>query len=91
MVTAFNKVCSLLSISTTGIAQLEWPQEIVGLLEMLSNSKDLMDKVLHADDAIATKTLLNDGIISEGCPALLNFAKSSFVNQLSYTFQVRVP
>ena len=90
MVTAFNKVCSLLSISTASIAQFEWPQEIIGFLEMLSNGEDLVDKILHTDDAILAKALLNDGIVSKGRPSLFNFAKSSFVDQFSHTLQIRI-
>ena len=91
MVTTFHKVCSLLSVSTTSITQFKWPQEIVGFFEMLSHGEDLVDKVLHTDDAVLAKVLFNDGIIINGCPALLNFAKSPFVDQFTYTFQIRVP
>ena len=91
MVTTFDKVCCLLSVSTTSVAQFKWPQEIAGLLEMLSDGEDLVDEVLHTDDAVLTKVLLNDGIISDGSPALLNFAKSPLVDQFTHTFQIRVP
>ena len=88
MITALNKVCSLVSISTTSIAQFKWPQEIIGFLEVLSNGEDLVDKILHTNDAILAEALLDDGIVSKGHPSLFNFAKSSFVDQFSHTFQL---
>lgn len=91
MVTTFNKVCSLLSVSTTSVAQFEWPQEVVGFLEMLSHREDLVNEVLHADDTVLTKLFFNNGIIGNGRTTLFNFAESSFVDQFTYTFQIRVP
>ena len=91
MVTAFNKVRSLLSISTTSVAQFKWPQEIIGFLEVFSHGEDLMDKILHTNDAILAEALLDEGIVSKGCPSLFDFAKSSFVDQFSHALQIRIP
>ena len=52
MVTSLNIMPGLLSVSTTSIAQLERPQEIVGLFEMWAHCHDLMDQVLYTDDAV---------------------------------------
>ena len=83
-------MCSLLSISTTSVAQFKWPQEITGFLKVFSNGENLMDEILHTDDAILAEALLNDRIVSKGRPSLINFTKSSFVDQFSHTLQIRV-
>ena len=91
MVAAFNKVCCFLSVSTTSAAQFKWPYKVIGFLEVLSNGKDLMDEVFHTNDAIPTKAFFNDGIVTECSSSLVNFTKSSFVDQLSYALQIRIP
>lgn len=53
-VTSLHKVCGLLVHAATWRRQLEWPQEVVGGLEVLANCVDLMNEVLNADDAIFT-------------------------------------
>lgn len=57
MVTPLNEMPGLLPEAPTGTAQLEWPQEIVSLLEVSANSVDLVNQILYADDAILPKTL----------------------------------
>ena len=49
----------LLLQATKWCLQLEWPQEVVGLLEMWANGHDLMDKILDADDVVVPKALMN--------------------------------
>ena len=57
VVSSFNEVPGLLPIATTSIAQLEWPQEVVGFLEVWPHSEDFMNKVLHTDDTIFAQFL----------------------------------
>ena len=47
----------LLQASQRGL-QLEWPQEVVCLLEMWANSHDLMNKILNADDVVLAQALI---------------------------------
>ena len=49
----------LLLQATKRCLQLEWPEEVVGLLEVWANSHDLMDKILNADDVVVPKALMN--------------------------------
>ncbi|BAS90887.1 Os04g0605925, partial [Oryza sativa Japonica Group] len=49
-ITTLNVVVPLLLQPTQWCLQLEWPEEVVGLLEMWANSHDLMNKILNADD-----------------------------------------
>lgn len=57
MVTALNEMPGLLAKPSPGTAQLERPEEVVGLLEMRAHSVDLVDQVLHANDAVFPKSL----------------------------------
>ena len=50
----------LLSPSTSWVVQLEGPQEVGGVLEVGSNSEDLVDQILNADDSHLAQLLLND-------------------------------
>ena len=45
---------TLLFPATGGGVQFEVPQEVVGLLEVRANCVDLVNQVLHADDAELT-------------------------------------
>ena len=40
--------------------ELEWPEELVGLLEVRSNRVDFMNKILHANDVVLSEIVLND-------------------------------
>jgi hypothetical protein len=50
-------VVPLLLQATKWCLQFEWPEEVVGLLEVWANSHDLVDKIFNADDVVLTKTL----------------------------------
>lgn len=59
-VSTLNKVVGLLSPSSGWVVELEWPQEVGGILEVGSNRQDLVDQVLNTDDAHLAKLGLND-------------------------------
>ncbi len=59
-ITSFNKVGGLLVHATTRGGQFERPEIVVCILEVLSNSVDLMDEILNADDSTATWKDTND-------------------------------
>lgn len=59
MISPLDKVPSLLAESPTSTAQLEWPEEVVGFLEVRPNSEDFMDQVLHANNPIFPQSLRN--------------------------------
>ena len=54
VVAAVYVVVVLLAPASERRVQLEGPQEVVGLLEVWSDGEDLVDQVLHTDDAVAT-------------------------------------
>ena len=51
-VTTLNIVVPLLLQATEWCLQLEWPEEVVRLLEMWANRQDLVNKILNADDVV---------------------------------------
>ncbi len=53
----FNVVVSLLLETTQWTAQLEWPQKVIGFLEVRTHRVDLMNKILNANDAKLAKSL----------------------------------
>lgn len=57
MVPSLNEMPRLLPEPTTGTAQLKRPQEVVCFFEMRAHCVDLVDKVLHTDDAMFPKSL----------------------------------
>ena len=53
------------------------------LLEVRPDSGDLVDKVLNAEDVVLAKFLLDDSVIGEGNPLLVDLAVSTLVDQFS--------
>jgi hypothetical protein len=63
-VTTLNEVLELASPkSTGGRRELEWPQEVGGLLEVGADSENLVDEILNGDDTILTEGLLNELVV----------------------------
>ena len=51
VVTALDVVVSLLAVAATGTAELEGPEEVVGVLESGTCGEDLVDEIFDTDDA----------------------------------------
>lgn len=64
-VAALVEVEKLLAETTVGVGQLERPQEVVGRLEVGSDRVDLVDEVLHADDARLAKGTLDNRVVGD--------------------------
>ena len=62
--------------------ELERPKEVVGLLEVRSNSGDFVDEVGAALDTDGANTLLDDGVVGDGDSLLVQLAKPALVNEL---------
>ena len=56
----------LLSPSPSWVVQLEGPQEVGSVLEVGSNSEDLMDQILNTDDSQLAQLVLNDVVGGDG-------------------------
>ena len=64
-------------------SQLEWPQEVVGLLEVWTNSPDLVDQVLNANNSVLAQHLLDGCVTGQRNSLLVNLAVASLEDQLS--------
>ena len=79
-------VC-LLSPSSSWVVQLEWPQEVGGVLEVGANSQDLVDQILHTDDSHLAKLGLNDVIGGDGGTVAIDLAIFLFYTELEISFR----
>merc|ERR1719231_520315 len=52
VVTTLGEGDAFLAVAASGRAELEWPEEVGGHLEVRADSVDLVDEILHTDDAI---------------------------------------
>ena len=78
------------SESTVRVAQLEWPQEARCLLEIWADSVDLVNQVLHTDNAVFAEVLFDQLIVSQGDALLIDLAVATLVDELADGFEVRV-
>lgn len=76
--------------ATVGAGQLERPDKVVGLLEVGANSVDLVDQVLHADNAVLAEVLLDELVVRERDTLLVNLAVATLVDELANALQVGV-
>ena len=90
-VTALDEVLELAGVeATVGVGQLEGPDEVVGLLEVGANGVDLVDQVLHADNAVLAEVLLDQLVVGQGDALLVNLAVATLVQELADGLQVGV-
>lgn len=60
------------------------------MLEVWSNSVDLVNYVFHADNAILAKLLLNDGVVSESNALLVDLSIAALVNELTDGLEIGI-
>lgn len=90
-VTTLDVVLELAGAETTsGVAELEGPQEVGGLLEVGADGVDLVDQILHTDNAVLAKVLLDDGVVGEGNALLVDLSVTALVDELLDALQVGV-
>lgn len=91
-VTTLNEVLELARTEATSwVAELEWPEEVGGLLEVGADGVDLVDQVLHADNAVLAEVLLDDGVVGERDAVLLSsLGVSALVDKLTDGLEVGV-
>ena len=73
--------------SAGGITQLERPEEVARLLEVGAHGEDLMDQILHADDAELAQVLLDDLVVGEGDALPVDFAVPALVDEFAHGFE----
>lgn len=75
---------------TSWVAELERPQEIARLLEVGAHGHDLVNQILHADDAQLAKLLFDDRIVGQWDALLVNFSISALVDEVADCLDGRV-
>ena len=70
------------------VGELEWPEEVGGLLEVWSDGVDLVDEILHADDAVLAEGSLNDRVVGKSNALLLDLSVTTLVDKLADGLQV---
>lgn len=90
-VTTLDEVLELAGAeATVGVAELEGPEEVGGLLEVGADGEDLVDEILNADDAVLAEGLLDDGVVGEGNALLVDLSVSTLVDELLDGLEVGV-
>lgn len=64
--------------------KLEWPEEVVGLLEVGSAGPDLVDEVLNAVDANTTEGTRNDAVVAESDTGAVDLSVSALVDKAAH-------
>jgi hypothetical protein len=76
--------------TTSGVGELEGPEEVGGLLEVGANSVDLVDEILNTDNAVLAKVLLNNGVVGKSNTLLVDLSVTTLVDKLLDGLQVGV-
>lgn len=76
--------------TSSGVAELEGPQEVGGLLEVGADGEDLVDQIFNADDAVLAEAGLDQGVVSKSNALLVDLAVSALVHELADGLQVGV-
>lgn len=78
------------SKAASGVGKLEWPQEVGSLLEVGSDGEDLVNQVLHTDNAVLAQVGLDDRVVGESNALLVDLSVSTLVDELTNRLQVGV-
>ena len=78
------------SETSSGTSKFEGPQEVVGLLEVRTNSVDLVNEVFNSADAVLSEHLFDRVIGLKGDSLSVDFAISSLENEFSDGFSGRI-
>ena len=76
--------------TTLGGVKLEWPEEVVGLLEVGTDGGDLVDEVFHTVDTVGTERLRDDLVITETDSLLVDLTEATLVEELPDSSDRRV-
>jgi len=90
-VTTLNEVLELAGAeATSGVAELEGPEEVRGLLEVGADGEDLVDEILNADNAVLAEVLLDNGVVGKSDALLVDLSVSTLVDELLDRLEVGV-
>ena len=74
---------SLVGKSSSGSSEFEGPEEVVGLLEVSTNSVDLVDKIFNIVNTLLSQWFLDDGVGRKRDSLLVDLSVSSLENNFS--------
>ena len=69
--------------ATVRVGQLEWPQEVVSLLEVRTDSVDFVDQVIDGQDTVLTQMFFDNLVVRQSNSLLVDLTETSLVDQLS--------
>ncbi len=72
------------------VGELEWPEEVCGLLEVWTDGVDLVNEILHADDAVLAEGSLNDRVVGKSNALLVDLSVTTLVDKLADSLEVWV-
>jgi len=78
------------SETSSGVAQLEWPEEVACLLKVWSDGGNLVDQVFHADDTEFAQVVFDQLVVSEWNALLVDLAIAALVDELTDGLEIRV-
>lgn len=79
------------SETSSRVAKLERPEEVVDLLKVWSDSEDFVNQVLHAHNTVLAEVLLDDSIVGERDTSLIgSLGVSTLVDELANGLEVGV-
>jgi hypothetical protein len=88
-ITTFDEVTELTLLPhVVGVGELEGPEEVVGFLEVGTNSGNFVDEIFNTDDTILAESLFNDSVIVDGDTLLADLGISTLVDQFTDGLQV---
>jgi hypothetical protein len=68
--------------STEGRRKLEWPEEVVGFLELGSACDDLVDEIFNAVESALFELSSNDAVITQWKSSSVDLSVTPLVNEL---------
>lgn len=76
------------SPSTSGVGELEWPEEVACLLEVGSDGEDFVHEVFDGEDIVFAEGGFDGHVGGEGDTLFVHLAVSAFVDEFADGFQV---
>merc|ERR1711981_1473279 len=85
-ISTFNKMICNLSPTTSSTRHFYWKQPIIGLLEILSNCVNLVNKILDACNSKVSKTSLNYRVVTQFHSLSVDVSGTAFVDDFADGF-----
>lgn len=82
---------SLLALeSTSGVRELEGPEEVGGLLEVRADGGNLVHQVLNALDAVLAERVLDDLVRGDRDALAVDLGETALVDKVAHSLDRRV-